>query len=480
MSAREAAEKWGVSLRQVQRLAAQGRVEGLVRVGRACLLPSDAARPADLRRRSVCDFSAASVSGSGSGSGSGSPAGYDSVSGWGSGSISGSGASVRQLGSADVSDSGSGLGLGLSSGSISGSGTSVPALGSAAVSDSDSGAADSLSFLPYNLASMALYVPAERGRLCLDALGDADVRRQYEFEFAYLRGDFAAARGCFAAFPDGARNKLCAATLSVLAAISLGDYSFYLRLNDFLQERARVSSEPCRMLAELSLSAAYTGMWAPQMAPEWLRRCRFDFLPFSARPFALYLYVKFLQSRGEFALMLASARTLLAMRGTESGFSSLDVYLYILCALGHLRTGEHEAAEEALLTAMSRALPFGVIAPFTENLYPLGKFMETCLERYFPESLAPVVRLSRDTWKNWAFFHNLFTRDNVTVILSKREYLIAQLAAEGVPYSEIARLNFISVGRLKNVLHDIYGKLSVSSRKELAPFVLWNYQKQVH
>lgn len=52
LSAKEAAEKWGVSLRRVHRLCEDGRIEGVQRFGRNWMIPRDAKKPADARIKS--------------------------------------------------------------------------------------------------------------------------------------------------------------------------------------------------------------------------------------------------------------------------------------------------------------------------------------------------------------------------------------------------------------------------------------------
>ena len=49
----EAARKWGVSVRRVQALCADGRIEGAVRFGRDWMIPRQAARPADGRTKAA-------------------------------------------------------------------------------------------------------------------------------------------------------------------------------------------------------------------------------------------------------------------------------------------------------------------------------------------------------------------------------------------------------------------------------------------
>ena len=51
MTAQEAAEKWGVSLRWVQRLCKENRIDGAMNINRVWLIPKEARKPADARKR---------------------------------------------------------------------------------------------------------------------------------------------------------------------------------------------------------------------------------------------------------------------------------------------------------------------------------------------------------------------------------------------------------------------------------------------
>ena len=53
IAAKQAAERWGISLRRVQKLCSEGRIPGVERVGRDWLIPRDAEKPADARRRTA-------------------------------------------------------------------------------------------------------------------------------------------------------------------------------------------------------------------------------------------------------------------------------------------------------------------------------------------------------------------------------------------------------------------------------------------
>lgn len=49
ISVRDAATKWGISERRIQKLCEQGRVDGVVRFGRSWAIPANAEKPADRR-----------------------------------------------------------------------------------------------------------------------------------------------------------------------------------------------------------------------------------------------------------------------------------------------------------------------------------------------------------------------------------------------------------------------------------------------
>lgn len=55
MSCPEAAKKWGISERRVQRLCKDNRMPGVSKLGNMWLIPKDAVKPADRRRKNRGD-----------------------------------------------------------------------------------------------------------------------------------------------------------------------------------------------------------------------------------------------------------------------------------------------------------------------------------------------------------------------------------------------------------------------------------------
>lgn len=54
MTAQAAAEKWDVSLRWVQRLCKEGRIDGAMNINRVWLIPQSVSKPVDKRKKANC------------------------------------------------------------------------------------------------------------------------------------------------------------------------------------------------------------------------------------------------------------------------------------------------------------------------------------------------------------------------------------------------------------------------------------------
>ena len=51
MTAQEAAELWGISVRRVQRLCKENRIEGILNINRVWLIPKGTDKPNDARKK---------------------------------------------------------------------------------------------------------------------------------------------------------------------------------------------------------------------------------------------------------------------------------------------------------------------------------------------------------------------------------------------------------------------------------------------
>ncbi|HBD85885.1 MAG TPA: DNA-binding protein [Clostridiales bacterium] len=53
ISTKEAAAKWGISERRIQKLCEENRIDGVVRFSRVWAIPQDAQKPADARKKAL-------------------------------------------------------------------------------------------------------------------------------------------------------------------------------------------------------------------------------------------------------------------------------------------------------------------------------------------------------------------------------------------------------------------------------------------
>ena len=53
MTAQEAAELWGISVRRVQRLCKENRIEGVLNINQVWLIPKSSKKPVDKRRKAT-------------------------------------------------------------------------------------------------------------------------------------------------------------------------------------------------------------------------------------------------------------------------------------------------------------------------------------------------------------------------------------------------------------------------------------------
>lgn len=388
LSVAQASQKWGISVRQVQRLLALSRVPRARKYGRSWMIPNDAEKPADPRREKK---------------------------------------------------------------------PPEPSL---------------CSDLYQVIAATTVPMPGGCPDAILDTLGEERLRLQYEGELAYLRGDFARTMRCFQKTEGDDAARLRACPVAIAAAISLGDYRAYTQIDAYLKQCVQTNKgSAAAVFAELAQATAAVSVIAPDMAPDWLKEGDFSALMPQARPDALYLRAKYFHCVKRYEAMLAVTQTALAVCASQEGIMMQDIYLRVTCAVACQCLGYGEEARQHLLDAMRIGLPHGFVVPFAEVVTALGGLMEQCLEQAFPAYYDAVIGQWKQTWKNWIAFHNQFTKDHITLILSLREYHLALQVARRVPYAIIAKQHCISVGRLKNIMLEIYEKLFISSRDELSQYV---------
>lgn len=324
------------------------------------------------------------------------------------------------------------------------------------------------------VAATTAHWPKDDPDAILHTVYEDRLRLQFQGELAYLRGDYAQVVQCFRAIGDDTAAKLRACSLTIAAAVSLGDYPLFAEIDTWLKSLMEEHKGEATIVAfaQLCLATAYTGAIAPNMVPDWLKNGDFSALPISARPDAAYKRAKYFQCVGHFESMLNTAQTALSFCTFEQKISFHDVYFRVACAIACTGLGQNDAAKKWLADALRIAVPHGFLAPFVESATTFGGLLEQLLEREYPAILRSIPERWERSFSNWIAFHNQFTRANITLMLSLREYEMAAMVVRRVPRAQIAAQFHISPGRLNNIMKEIYSKLYVTGREELSKFIM--------
>jgi len=393
ISVTEASEKWGVSLRQVQRLLAANRIPNAKKYGRSWMIPDDAEKPGDLRHENKQTQSPSTLS----------------------------------------------------------------------------------SDLDEVLAATNIPLPRENPDAALDTISER-LRLFGEEYLASLRGDFERAKQCFREIGDDDAVKLKACSTAIAAAIGTGDYPLYHEIESYCKDMVSANlGANVTSAAELALITAYVGAFVPALIPKWLKDGNFSSTPRHLIPEVFFLRVFYLYYLKKYESALDMAQGALAFDEPERGIWYKSIYLRIISAAACCALGRTDDAKDYLLDVMRDCLPHGFIAPLAGFTRHFGGLLEQLLKREYPEHYDAVTKLSERTVPNWLAFHNRLTKENITLILSQRDYSIARLAVRDVPYEKIAEQFNLSLGTLNNKMHEIYETLLISEkdrRRKLAEYIL--------
>lgn len=309
-------------------------------------------------------------------------------------------------------------------------------------------------------------------RLVENHFENKELEEEFELELAYLKGNFKRNIQSISEHSKNSPIGMCSIGLSIINAISIDDYYTYKTAMEQLEHIKMISNGNDLRIAELTYYlTAYSGMATENLA-DWLKNYDFSGIDPEIIPTALYVYVKFLQSKKRYHEMFAVTKTYLALHTNTDTYTSIDIYMRILCAVACNMLNYNEDGIDNLKMALSMAEPYDYVTPFAELYIYIDNFLKECITEKNRSFYTRICKQNNATWKNWLSFHNHITKDNITTILTYREYKIAIALKYDMKYSDIARNMGISIGRVRNIISDIYSKLYISSRKEIKEMIL--------
>lgn len=301
----------------------------------------------------------------------------------------------------------------------------------------------------------------------------ASLHKLMEADLSYRRGDPYPAIGIWKSTPVHDETKLTTAFLATVATICSGEYELYYEIQHCLSRWSAKTENPTeRALFELPRTLAIVSMAAPTMTPTWLKEADFSLFPSELKQFLLFLYTLHLRNIREYSEVRATARSAYELCANANTFTWLDINFLLLGATSSYHLHETGQALKFLKIALDLGMPCGFIMPFADCMGDLGGMMGDCLRQSYPDKIKQITELWNTSFKNWMLFHNEFTKENITTLLTIQEYQVARLICGGATYAETARRMYLSVSRIKDLISSVYGKLYINDRRELSHFIL--------
>lgn len=155
-----------------------------------------------------------------------------------------------------------------------------------------------------------------------------------------------------------------------------------------------------------------------------------------------------------------------------------EIWLHIQLSAALEQIGRHADALEELRTALSMALPDGIIMPFAESeTYITNLLQELGQQGVYPEEIERILTLAQSfhstkqkiLWEYWGEHENYG--------LSERELEVARLAAQRKTNLEIAAELHLAEGTVRNQLSRIFDKLNISGSSKNKRLELENLLK---
>jgi len=146
-----------------------------------------------------------------------------------------------------------------------------------------------------------------------------------------------------------------------------------------------------------------------------------------------------------------------------------NAYLDLLLASNYRMIGDMESAHFYIESALAQIAPDGLwLIPAEFVLTSMGSFILETVEKYDPEAGTAVRDLGVGYWNKLDDLRSIIHRESLISALNDREFEVALLAADRLSAGEIAKQLFISESTVKFHLSNIFGKLGIKKKAELA------------
>ena len=149
----------------------------------------------------------------------------------------------------------------------------------------------------------------------------------------------------------------------------------------------------------------------------------------------------------------------------------VEIYLRLLCAIACHQVGNTDRAILHLDKAIEDCLEDGLYGPLVEHRRQLGGILDERLSAADPEAFKKVKELYKRMQTGWTTIHNAVLERTVSASLTIREREIARLAVFGLNDKQIANRFNITENAVKNIIDAAKEKTGVTNRGDLAFYI---------
>ncbi len=148
-----------------------------------------------------------------------------------------------------------------------------------------------------------------------------------------------------------------------------------------------------------------------------------------------------------------------------------EIYLRLLCAITYHQTGDDTNAVFHLDRAIKLCLPDRLYGPLVVHRRQLGLFLDERLYLISPDAAKKVRELHKKLHEGWVKIHNAVMENNISAKLSDREREVARLAAFGLSDDQIASRLHITKSSVKSMVQMARNKTGVKNRKDFGAYI---------
>lgn len=148
-----------------------------------------------------------------------------------------------------------------------------------------------------------------------------------------------------------------------------------------------------------------------------------------------------------------------------------EIYLRLFIAIAYRQSGDDSRAATHLDKAIRLCLADGLYGPMVEYRRQLGLFLDERLGLIDPQALKKVKALHKQLHAGWVKLHNAVLDRAVEESLTIREREVARLAAFGLTNQEIAKQLSLSTHTVRSLLDSARDKIGAERRMDLALYI---------